>query len=117
MKGLPYILSLLLLFLPGCTGYRTVPENSGSLTKYDIQVGDSILVIVKTDEAHEFKVTSISQTAVSGGNITINFDDILLLKKQEIDRDETVKSVAAGAGMGLGVALIILLGVAIAAVP
>lgn len=48
---------------------------------------------------HEFEVTAVSQTALSGGGETIEFDDIELLKREEIDTDETIKTVGSGVGI------------------
>ena len=117
MKNVIYLLLLSAIFLPGCAEYRTVSEDSNSSQRYDIKVGDNILVITNTDDTHEFEVTSISRTTITGDAITINFDDITLLKKKEIDTDETLKTVGSGIGLGLGIAMIVLLSVGIAAAP
>ena len=117
MKWVIYPLLLSAIFSSGCAEYRTVPEDSNILPKYDIEVGDKVLVITNTDETFEFEVTSVSHFAISGDEITVNFDDIALLKREEIDTDETIKTIGSGIGLGLAIVLIVIMSIGIAAAP
>jgi uncharacterized protein YkuJ len=117
MKNLICLLLVSAIIATGCAEYRTVQEDTNNPQRYDIEVGDQVLVITNSNDSYEFKVTNVSQTTVSGDSITVNFDDIALLKKEEIDTDETVKTVGSGIGLGLAIALIIVMGIGIASAP
>jgi hypothetical protein len=102
------------LAMLGCAEYTTVEKQAASPVPYDVNVGDSVVVVLVNDDYHEFKVTEISESEIAGGDIRIAYDDIAFVKRKGIDTDETIKSVLAGTGLGLLIALTGLMLLAIA---
>jgi predicted small lipoprotein YifL len=92
MKG--FVVLLLALALAACTSLKPLeipPEQLQSMIAKGevIAIGDNVKIITNDGKQHNFKVTEISETVVSGKNAKISIPDIVALETREFSGGKT----------------------------
>lgn len=104
-------LIVILLVTSGCAEFRTVPADPVSNRPYDVDVGDTVVVVTADDPGGtEFRIGEITDEGLGGEDVFFAYEEITLLKVSAIDGEETALSIMMGSVM----ALYIFMGVAAA---
>lgn len=85
---------LSLMLITGCTSLKPVemhpPQLQQTITKDAIiKVGSEVKIYTSDGENHEFEVLTVSETHITGENISIEIKDIVALETREFSGGKT----------------------------
>ena len=93
MKGLVrVVIAFICILLIGCVSheYSDQKRAANSPIPYDLKAGDNVQIVTSSGQKHEFKIEDISNTSVSGGGTTIQFNDMRIVRVKSVDVGKTI---------------------------
>ena len=93
---LSYMIIFSLVYMSGCTDFRTLQKADGPVVPYGLAVGDTVQLETTDDQYLEFEITDITKNSIVGTHTEIPFDKIRSAKKAEINKLKTTGAIAGG---------------------
>jgi len=63
----------------------------------DLAVGDTVQILTSSSQQLEFEVVEITDNAIVGAHVAVPFEQIVDIKREEVDAVETTLAVGFGA--------------------
>lgn len=102
LKG--FVVVLMVLGLLGCSTTTQLTRPSPPILRAAVAPGDSVSVLTRDGNRHEFEVDSVTDDEIRGTGVSIRFGDI---EDMRVTRFSTGKTAAAGLG-GIGLVAVAL---------
>lgn len=78
---------ILFILSTGCSEFETIRPVEDDGQAYRLSVGDRVEVITADVKVYRFKITDITETALIGGDESVPFKEIRLVKRESIDEE------------------------------
>jgi predicted transcriptional regulator len=99
-----FVTALSIICLIGCSTTTQLTRPSTAIAKSEVGPGDSVSIQTKDGQRHEFRVTSVTDEAITGEAVSVKLANI---EDMQVTRLSTAKTAGAFAGGSLAVIILL----------